>query len=52
MPFAENQGARICWEEHGQGSPILLVMGLGWTSAMWYRTQPILAARFRTVPSG
>jgi 3-oxoadipate enol-lactonase len=49
MPFAENQGARICWEEHGQGSPILLVMGLGWTSAMWYRTQPILAARFRTV---
>jgi pimeloyl-ACP methyl ester carboxylesterase len=24
-------------------------MGLGWTSAMWYRTQPILAAHYRTI---
>lgn len=42
MPFAENQGARIYWDEQGQGAPVLLMMGLGWTSAMWYRTRPIL----------
>jgi hypothetical protein len=33
MPFAENRGANIYWEEQGQGTPILLIMGLGWTSA-------------------
>jgi len=49
VPFAENPGAQIYWEEQGQGAPILLMMGLGWTSAMWYRTQPILAAQYRTV---
>ena len=49
MPFAENQGARIYWEEQGQGVPILLIRGLGWTAAMWYRTAPILAAQYRTV---
>lgn len=49
MPFAENQGAKIYWDEQGQGAPVLLIMGLGWTSAMWHRTRPILAAHFRTV---
>jgi pimeloyl-ACP methyl ester carboxylesterase len=49
VPFAKNQGAQIYWEEQGQGAPILLIMGLGWTSAMWYRTQPILSAQYRTV---
>jgi 3-oxoadipate enol-lactonase len=42
VPFAENQGARIYWDEQGQGAPVLLIMGLGWTSAMWHRTRPIL----------
>lgn len=49
MPFTENRGARIYWEEQGQGAPILLIMGLGWASALWHRTRPILAARYRTV---
>jgi 3-oxoadipate enol-lactonase len=49
MPFTENRGANIYWEEQGQGTPILLIMGLGWTSALWHRTRPILAARYRTV---
>lgn len=49
MPFAENQHARIYWDEQGKGAPVLLLMGLGYPSAMWYRTRPALAARYRTL---
>jgi len=49
MAFVENQGARIYWDEQGQGEPILLIMGLGWPATMWYRTRPALNARYRTV---
>jgi len=49
MPFLENQGARIYWDEQGQGEPILLIMGLGWPSDMWYRTRPVLNPRYRTI---
>jgi 3-oxoadipate enol-lactonase len=49
MAFVENQGARIYWDEHGQGEPILLIMGLGVTSHLWYRTRPVLAKWFRTL---
>ena len=49
MAFLENQGARIYWDEQGQGSPILLIMGLGYPSDMWYRTRQILAKQYRTI---
>lgn len=49
MAFVENQGARIYWDEQGQGSPILLIMGLGYTSALWHRIRPGLSQRFRTI---
>jgi len=49
MAFVENQGARIYWDEQGQGEPVLLIMGLGYPSGMWYRTRPPLAARYRTI---
>jgi pimeloyl-ACP methyl ester carboxylesterase len=49
MAFVENQGARIYWDEQGQGEPVLLIMGLGYPSATWYRTRPALAARYRTI---
>ncbi len=48
MPFVENQGARIYWDELGHGAPILLIMGLGYPSDMWHRTRPVLSARFQT----
>jgi hypothetical protein len=34
MAFIENRGAKIYWDEQGQGEPVLLIMGLGWASAM------------------
>src|SRR5271157_4009044 len=49
MPFVENQGAKIYWDEQGQGEPILLIMGLGYSSCLWHRTRPVLAQRYRTV---
>ncbi len=49
MPFAENQGAKIYWEEMGQGAPVLLIMGLGWPSYMWHRTRPLLAKQYRVI---
>jgi pimeloyl-ACP methyl ester carboxylesterase len=49
MPFVENQKAKIYWDEQGRGTPILLIMGLGYPSVMWYRTRPVLAPRYRTI---
>ena len=49
MPFVENQGARIYWDEQGHGAPILLIMGLGYPSYMWHRTRPILSAQYKTI---
>ena len=49
MPFAENSGTRIHWEQEGNGAPVLLIMGLGWTSDMWYRTKPLLAQQYQTL---
>ncbi len=49
MPFIENQGVKIYWDEEGQGAPVLLIMGLGAASALWWRTRPVLAARYRTI---
>lgn len=49
MPFVENRGAKLYWDEQGQGDPVLLIMGLGYPSALWHRTRPVLSQRFRTV---
>jgi 3-oxoadipate enol-lactonase len=49
MPFVENQGAKIYWDEQGQGAPILLIMGLGYASCMWHRARPMLAQQYRTL---
>jgi pimeloyl-ACP methyl ester carboxylesterase len=49
MPFIQNQGARIYWDERSVGDPVLLIMGLGYPSDMWWRTRPVLDARYRTI---
>jgi 3-oxoadipate enol-lactonase len=49
MSFVENQGTKIYWDEQGQGPPILLIMGLGYTSVMWHRTRPELSQHFHTI---
>ena len=49
MPFVENLGARIHWDEEGSGAPLLLIMGLGWPSQAWHRTRPVLSEKYRTI---
>ncbi len=49
MPFTVNRGAKIYWDEQGQGTPVLLIMGLGYPSQMWHRTRPLLAEHYRTI---
>jgi 3-oxoadipate enol-lactonase len=49
MPFIHNQGARIYWDERSVGQPVLLIMGLGYPSDMWWRTRPALDSRYRTI---
>lgn len=49
MSFTDNDGVKIYWKESGAGDPLLLIMGLGYTREMWYRTEPILSRRYRTI---
>jgi 3-oxoadipate enol-lactonase len=49
MPYAESDGARIYWEEHGKGEPVLLIMGLGATLDLWHRFLPSLSASHRAI---
>jgi len=49
MPFTTNHATKIFWDEAGSGDPLLLIMGLGYTHDMWYRTWPRMASRYRTI---
>ena len=52
MPVVERpDGARISWESDGEedAPPVLLVMGLAYPAAMWFRLVPALAERYRVI---
>ncbi len=52
MPFVtRDDGADIWWEATGpDGAPaVVLVMGLGYPAAMWWRQVPTLAERYRVL---
>ena len=49
MAFVEHEGARVYWYEIGKGEPVVLIMGLGCSAAMWFRLAPRLAQRHRVI---
>ena len=49
MPHAVNGRARIHWEERGEGSPLVLVMGHTYSSAMWYPVLDELSRSHRVI---
>lgn len=49
MPYAEGEGAKIFWREEGEGEPLLLVMGLGCASDVWFRATQELARGHRVI---
>lgn len=42
-------GARLHWETEGEGEPVVLVSGLAYPCAMFFRIRPALAARYRVL---
>ena len=50
MPVTtSSDGARIHYEVHGAGEPVLLVMGLASNAYGWHRTIPWLATRYEAI---
>jgi 3-oxoadipate enol-lactonase len=52
VPVVQREdGARISWESDGpEGAPpVLLIMGLAYPAAMWFRLVPALAERYRVI---
>lgn len=42
-------GAEIAWYSEGSGEAVLLVMGLAYPAAAWFRQVPVLAERHRVI---
>src|SRR5688500_10343632 len=49
MPVVDRGDAQIWWEAEGDGEPLLLIMGLGYSADMWWRLLPELTPRFRVI---
>jgi pimeloyl-ACP methyl ester carboxylesterase len=49
MPTASVRGIELYYEEHGQGTPLVLVPGFGTGLWIWYRQVPAFAERFRVI---
>ena len=52
MPTVQRpDGAAIAWSSDGDETnpPVLLVMGLAYPAAMWFRLVPALSERFRVL---
>jgi pimeloyl-ACP methyl ester carboxylesterase len=49
MATATNGNVRIHWDEQGDGTPLLLVMGAAYSSRMWYPAIPDLSAKHRVL---
>jgi pimeloyl-ACP methyl ester carboxylesterase len=49
MSLLQRDGYHLHWERTGSGSPVLLIMGAVYSSAMWYPALPLLRARHELV---
>lgn len=49
MPFVQSGGARLHWDAQGTGTPVLLIMGHLYASAMWYPLLPALTKTHRAI---
>ena len=49
VPFTEACDHRLYYEEHGEGEPLLMVMGLGADSLAWALQVQPFAERYRTI---
>ena len=49
MPTIDANGIQLYYEEHGEGEPLLLIMGWGGNASTWHPQLPGLAERFRVI---
>jgi 3-oxoadipate enol-lactonase len=49
MKTLRPDGAEIAWYDEGTGVPVLLVMGLAYPAAAWFRQVPVLAEKHRVL---
>ncbi|OLU32237.1 alpha/beta fold hydrolase [Pseudomonas sp. PA27(2017)] len=49
MAYFTHRGCRLFYEEHGQGTPVLLIHGLGSSALDWELQIPALAAHYRVI---
>ncbi|SHL73851.1 alpha/beta fold hydrolase [Phytopseudomonas punonensis] len=49
MAYFEHRGCRLFFEEYGEGSPVLLIHGLGSSTLDWELQIPVLAAQHRVI---
>ena len=49
MPVAKLADVGIYYEVHGAGEALLLIMGLGGSSALWFRQVPVFSRQYRVV---
>lgn len=49
MPFVQSSAARLHWDSQGTGTPVLLIMGHLYASAMWYSLLPALRKTHRAI---
>ena len=49
MSIATVDGVQLYWEASGEGEPLLLIQGLGFSGAMWFRLVPELEKHHRVI---
>lgn len=49
MPITKANGIDLYYEIHGEGEPLLLIMGLSLNSKSWFRTLPALSEHFKVI---
>ncbi|HYC53793.1 MAG TPA: alpha/beta hydrolase [Candidatus Binatia bacterium] len=49
MPYASIDGGKIYYESHGQGDPVLMIMGFGAPMRWWFPQVPVLSRSHQVV---
>lgn len=49
MPITNANGIDLYYEIHGDGEPLLLIMGLSLNSKSWFRTLPALSEQYKVI---
>lgn len=49
MPYFENQGAQLYYEENGQGKPLIFLHGASWDMQQWKRQVEHFSSSYRVI---